>query len=228
MKSVFVRGWGRPLTKWARLAPLGLVLFGAGCYPGDGPANVQDLDVVLTVHDRDVDFDEFVTYAMPDTVLHVSGDEDDDIIDLPRTYDDMILDLVAANMAAAGYDREMDPLTNGADIILLVSAIGTEKTTYWGSGGWWGWWGWYPGWGYPGYPGYGPGYDWVYPPYFGSTTFELGTVVLTLVDPLKADEKDIPVIWSGAGRGLLGSSGAESRITSSINQMFSQSPYLGR
>lgn len=228
MESDLVRDLKGRLRGWGRLATLGLVLSGAACYPEDGPTNVQDLDVVLTIHDQDVDFAEFATYAMPDTVLHVSGDEDDDIIDLPRTYDDMILQLVADNMEDAGYVREMDPQTNEADLILLVGAIGTEKTDYWASGGWWGYWGWYPGWGYPGYPGYGPGYGWGYPPYVGSTTFEQGTLVLTLVDPLAGDDEELPVIWSGAGRGLLNYGGAEGRITSSINQMFSQSPYLGR
>ena len=220
----------RGLTRrWSLLAALGLVLSAAACYPGDGPANVQDLDVVLTVHDEEVNFASFQTFAMPDTVVHVSGDENDDIIDLSRAYDDLILDLVAANMAAVGYTRELDPETNGADLIMLVGAIGVERTEYWAYQGWWGYWGWYPGWGYPGYPGYGPGYGWYYPPgYVGSTTFEQGSVVLTLVDPNGGDGEAIPVVWGGAIAGLLGYGGEEARITNTINQAFTQSPYLGR
>jgi hypothetical protein len=213
---------------WGRLAAVGLILAGSACYPGDGPANVQDLDVVMTIHDQKVDFGSFTSFAMPDTVLHVSSDEGDDIIDLPRDYDELVLDLVADNMEVAGYVREMEPEDNGADLILLVAAIGTEKTKYWASGGWWGYWGWYPGWGYPGYPGYGPGWGWGYPPYVGSVNFEQGTIVLTLVDPNRGEGEELPVIWSGSARGLLNYGGATGRITSAINQMFSQSPYLGR
>jgi len=205
------------------------VLAAPGCYPGDGPSNVQDLDVVVTIHDEDVDFGSFATYAMPDTVLHVSGEQGDDIIDLSRDHDELILDLVADNMEAAGYVREMDPQTNGADLILLVGAIGTERTDYWYGGGWWGYWDYYPGWGYPGYPGYGPGWGWGYPPYIGSTTFEKGTIVLTLLDPDGAiEEEELPIVWGAAGRGLLSESGSGGRITNAINQMFSQSPYLGQ
>jgi len=217
------------IREWGRLVALGLVLSIAACYPGSGPTNVQDLDVVLTWHDPDVDFGTFLTFAMPDSVLHVSGDEDDDIIDLPRTHDELILELVADNMMAAGYEREFDPEEEGADLILLVGAIATEKTEYWVSQDWWYWWGWYPGWGYPGYPGYGPGSGWYFPPWYGgSTTFEQGSLVLTLVDPNGGDEEDVPVYWTGVVRGLLNYGGEAARLTKTINQAFTQSPYLNR
>jgi len=213
-------------------ALLALTLSVAACYPGDAPSNVQDLDVVLTVHDDAVDFGDFTTYAMPDTVLHIVGEDDSNIIELPRDYDDLILDLVADNMASAGYLREMAPETNGADLILLVGAVGVERTSYWYSGGcYWSCWGWYPGWGYPGYPGYGPGWGWGYPPYIGSSKFEQGAVLLTLVDPNgdTGGGDKVPVVWAASGSGLLKGEGSGGpRITNAINQMFSQSPYLGR
>jgi len=214
-----------------RVAVVGLVLAATACYPGDGPTNVQDLDVVITVHDEDVNFAGFQTYAMPDSVVFVSGKVGDDIIPLPGTNQEVILDAVAANMAQIGYTREMNPSANGADLILLVGAIGVENTEYWAYQDWWGYWGWYPGWGYGGYPGYGSGWGWYYPPtYVGSTTFEQGTLVLTLVDPYAAASGDdaIPVIWAGAVRGLLGYGGESARVNLSINQLFTQSPYLGR
>ena len=213
----------------APVALLGLMLSVAACYPGDSPSNIQDYDVVLTVHDDAVDFGGFTTYAMPDTVLHVVGeDEDSGIIELPRDHDELVLELVADNMASAGYLREMDPENNGADLILLVGAVGTENTQYWYGGGcYWYCWGWWPGWGY--YPGYGPGWGWGYPPYVGSTKFEQGTVLLTLIDPEgDAGENKVAVVWAGAARGLLGESSTGARITYGINQMFTQSPYLGR
>ena len=166
---------------------------------------------------------------MPDSVVHVSGGIGDDLINLSRDHDDLILDLVADNMADAGYTREMDPETSGADLIIMVSAIGVEKTEYWAVTDWWGYWGWYPGWGYPGYPGYGPGYGYYYPPtYVGTTEFDQGSLVLTLVDPNAGEGEILPVVWSGVVRGLLGYGGESARITRGINQAFTQSPYLGR
>jgi hypothetical protein len=211
------------------LAALGLVLATGACYPGDGPANVQDLDVTLTIYDESVNFAGFQTFAMPDTVVEVSNDTLDALIPISRANDELILDLVADNMASVGYTRELDPVDNGADLILLVSAIGVEKTDYWVYQDWWYYWGYYPGWGYPGYPSYGPGYGWYYPPtYVGSVTYEQGTLLLTLIDPNAADGTAVPVIWSGAIRGLMNQGSSSTRITNGINQAFSQSPYLGR
>jgi hypothetical protein len=229
MKYTRVETLGRARGARAIFAVLGLAFVAGACYPGDGPTNVQDLDVVLTVYDQDTNFGGFQTFAMPDTVLHVSADIGDDILPLPRTYDDLILGVVANNMTAAGYTRELDAEANGADLVMLVGAIGVEKTQYWVYQDWWSYWGWWPGWGYPGYPGYGPGYGWYYPPtYVGGTSFEQGSLVMTLVDPNAGDGEAIPVIWSGVVRGLLNYGGEANRLTNTINQAFTQSPYLGR
>jgi hypothetical protein len=208
-----------------------MLMYLPACYPGD-PSSVTQLDVVLTIHDSTANFGGFLTYAMPDSVVHVTGDSLDigDIEDLPRDYDDLILETVEENMEDLGYVREDDPEDNGADLLLFVAAVGTESTSYWYVWDWWYYWGWYPGWGY--YPGYGPGWGWYYPPgWVGSVTYEQGTLLLTLVDPDEADEEEelIGVIWGGAVRGLLGSSSiAEQRIVDGIDQAFDQSPYLGR
>ena len=213
-----------------QLGLLGLLplLASGGCYPGSTDLDDEDYDVVLTVHDDQVDFSSYRTYVLPDTVIHIEDEDNSDIIELPRDFDDLILDVAAANMNALGYVREADPENNPPDLILLASAVGTESIE-WFYSGWWGYWGWYPGWGYyP--PGWGPGWGWGPPPgYVGGVRIEQGAVVLTLVDPTLADPEDerIPVVWAGAMRGLLSGGAAESRITESINQAFDQSPYLG-
>ena len=229
MKFTNVRVPGGLRGRNGILAALGLVLAVGACYPGDGPTNVQDVDVVLTLYDQTVNFGSFQTFSMPDSVVHVTGSIGDDIITLPRTNDELILGLVANNMTAAGYTREMDPEVNGADLIMLVGAIATEQTEYWVYQDWWSYWGWYPGWGYGGYPGYGAGYGWYYPPtYVGSTSFEQASIVLTLIDPTKGDGDAVPVVWSGVIRGLLNYGGEAARITSAVNKAFTQSPYLVR
>ena len=209
---------GRSLQRWARL---GVVLLAVGCYPGNGPTNVEDLDVVITTRAPDVKFNSYSIYAMPDTVVHFRPniDEVNDIIELPRTYDQLILDAVAENMTNAGYTRELDPESNGTELVLLVGAVGTKSTSWYAGGGWWDWWGYYPG-----YPGWG----WYYPPYYGEVTIEQGTLVLFLLDPQAGEGSDAQVVWAGAARGLIDSNlRSGSRITNAINQMFKQSPYLG-
>ena len=206
---------------------LGLLLWLPACYPGE-PTSVTQLDVVLTTHDSTVSFGSFTTYAMPDSVVHIGNDSlIDDIVDLPRAFDDLILETVEDNMEALGYDREDDPLNNAADLVLLVAAVGVENTDYWYYGGWGSYWGYYPGWGYPG--GY-PGYGWYYPPYYGgSVTYEVGTLMLFLVDPeaLDAELDAIGVVWAGAVRGLLTDTPTPTRVVDGIDQAFTQSPYLG-
>ena len=215
---------------WGRLAALGLILMAGACYPGDGPTDVDDLDVVLTLYDQDVNFGGFQTFAMPDSIVEISIDTLDSLIPVSRANDELILDLVADNMAAAGFTRELDALANGADLVLLVTAVGVQKTDYYVYYDWWYYWGYWPGWGYPSYPYYGPGYGYYYPPaYVGDVTYEQGTLLLTLIDPTAADgSSGVPVIWSAAIRGLMNQGSATSRITDGINQAFVQSPYLSR
>ena len=214
-------GPGRIGRSLQRLARLGVVLLAGGCYPGDGPTNVEDLDVVITNRAPDVNFNSYSIYAMPDTVVHFRPniDEVNDIIELPRTYDQLILDAVAENMEKVGYTRELDPESNGTELVLLVGAVGTKRTSWYMGGGWWDWWGYYPG-----YPGWG----WYYPPYFEEVTIEQGSLVLFLLDPGDQGGNDAQVIWAGAARGLVDTRvRSGTRITNAINQMFEQSPYLG-
>lgn len=197
---------------------LGVAVLMTACYPGEGVTNVEQVDVVITTHDEDVDFATYQTYAMQDTVVHITGDDDSGIVDLPRAYDDLILDEIAQNMADAGYTRLTGAAAPDADLVLLVGAIGTSRTEWYVSGGWWGYWGYYPG-----YPGYG----WGWPPYYGSVTIEQASVMLFLLDPNNAGPTNASLVWAAAGRGLLGYPAPQNRIVSSINQMFTQSPYLG-
>ena len=85
---------------------------------------------------------------------------------------------------------------------------------------------WWPGWGY--YPPWGGCY---YPPSVGAAKFRVGTLYVDMVDPKSPFEVDgepvIPIYWTAAMNGLLGSAASvASRLNDSINQAFDQSPYL--
>jgi hypothetical protein len=182
------------------------------CTPGD-EITVAESDVVLTMFDQTVDFGAIGTYEMPDTVNHILGDDDDD--DISREYDQEILDLVAANFNARGYQR----IYGGTpDVLVVVSATAITNWYMYSYYPWYGGWGWY----YPYYPYY---------PYWGvSYAYTTGTLIVDMVDPNKPDEElDIyPNYWRGVCNGVLDDIEASkvARFTDSINQMFIQSPYL--
>ncbi len=184
------------------------------CYPG-GPETIADTDLVFTYYDQDADFGSIRTFFMPDNVFVREGSEEtvDD-------FDNLILSDVARNMEALGYVRERDPQNNIPDSVVIVSKVKTQYS-------WVGWvpgYPWYPGWGYPGW-GWGGWY-----PVGGS--YSTGSVFIEFAstDDVNIPDKQINASWSVVINGLLGTnaSATASRITSSIDQAFKQSPYLGR
>jgi hypothetical protein len=206
----------------ARSAPLltaAALLFAASmtlvsCTPGD-EITVAESNVVLTIYDPSVDFGGIGTYQMPDTINHIldEGDTDDEI---SRKYDEDILDLIAANLNARGFQRVF---VGTPDVVVFVSA--TAITNWYAysyyPGGWW---------------GYG-GYGWYYPyyPYWGvSYAYTTGTLIVDMVNVNEPDAENLsyPNYWRGVVNGVLDDveSSKVRRFTDSINQLFIQSPYL--
>lgn len=193
-----------------------LAVISFSCYPDYG-LTVQDYDMVLTLYDNSVDFAQFNTYAMPDSVLHPVPEGRND--DLTRAYDDLVLSLVSSNMADLGYTRITDDSGPDPDVIILVTALKSDwqVSSYYPGGGWW-YWGWYPY--YPYYPYYGYSY-----------TFSTGTFLISMIDTedFSLDNNTAITYWGAALNGLADydvSSGVRNRITDGINQAFAQSPYL--
>jgi hypothetical protein len=173
-----------------------------------------------------VTFTQFATYGMLDEVVHIDFEENGADTLLTRDNDALILAEVRAGIEAMGYFEEPDPANNTPDVVMLVGAIAVEKDAYF-SYGWWPYYGGYPYWG-----GccYGPGWGWGYPS-TGKVSYAVGTLVLTLLDPDRADPEDqdnAPILWVAGLNGLLTSSaaGQTARITNLIDQAFDQSPYL--
>ena len=209
---------------WPLILVLPLLMF--SCYP-DGPSATEDLDVVGTMHDAEFNFSGAVTYSIPDTVIHIIG-EDDKEEDVDHTYDELMLTTVKTNMDAFGYQiMPIDTTQDPADVVLLVSAITSTNSGVLYNPGWWGYWGYWPGWGYPSYPGYGPGWGYGYP-YGGypvAYSYSTGTVFVNMIDPLQFDLENeiVGVVWMAAINGLLQGNTGETRIREGINQAFKQS-----
>jgi hypothetical protein len=177
--------------------------------------------LVTTFFDQNADFGAIRTFAMPDEVIEREGSQPID-----QAAKDLILREVIRNMAALGYQRELQPETNGADVVVLVTANQTTTRETWVSYPWWGGWGFWPGWG--GWCCFGPGWGWSYP-WVATVQYTTGSVFIDMVDPNKADQGTsvIPVVWGAGIDGLVSGSPDNSRIVSTIGQAFRQSPYLG-
>ena len=194
----------RRITIYSML--LALALSVVSCYPG-GIEYYEDTDIVFTSYEPDFDFTTANTYSMPDSVVKVTGDGDDDPEFVDEPYNTQIINRIESNMETLGWTRVEDPAN--ADLTLFPASW-TNTTIYY----WYDYWCWY----YPYYCGWG----WYYPGYVSS--FTTGTLVMTLVEDENAIEPYR--VWTGALNGLLSGSYDVNRVTKAIDQAFEQSPYL--
>ena len=216
------------MTRYRLVAALLLaaVLGIAACYP-NSPERITDLDAVATVFEPDRDYSQFRTYAMLDSVHHLADDPDD----VDHQFDQQILDDVARNMMDLGYQRiPTDSLAGPSPPVLpdvILHVIATSSDTFVVGGGC------YPWWGCGGWGGWcGGGWGWCYPP-TARYAYSTGSVVIQMIPfaelPETPDEDDLlPVAWAGGINGILNDSvsNVRARLTTLIDQAFTQSPYL--
>jgi hypothetical protein len=206
------------------LASFGVLLVAliyAACTPGSS-ITASESDVVVTLYDNQFNFDGVVTYVMPDSILHITGDSSQaDSPLLSRENDQQILDLVANNFANRGYDRRPTSEAATVDFQVLITAQAVE---YWNLYSYYPWNPWYPG-----YPGWG----WYYPPSVGASyAFSVGTLFVQMgefeVNDGTGDIEPKVAYWYAALNGVLDdtSQNRKRRVTDGINQAFDQSPYL--
>jgi hypothetical protein len=195
------------------------------CYPSANLV-VEDLDIIGTFYDTDVDFTTLNTFVLPDSIVQIGDPEEPGYIEIDLSNQDVILDQIRSNFLALGYVEEMDPQNNEPDVAILVEVVAQENYVLYTypPGGWWGWWGWYPwypGWGWG--PGYGPGYGGG----VGVQSYPEGTLIVEMLDAGKLSNDDlIPAVWTGVLNGLLYESNNPNRVSNAIDQMFVQSQYL--
>lgn len=202
------------------LTMLGVGLFLIGCYPNSS-RNVQDFDTVTTYHNStDVDYGAYTKFAIMDSVLKPSPDEDGEWVNNKGVFDQQIISRVKEQMEARGYVYEVDPQNNGTDlkIICKVSSSTTHVI-------------------YSYYPGYGGCYycgGWYYPwyPVTNVASYSEGSVIVDMTDPANVDPGTgaEAAIWTAVVNGLLSGSdsGKSQRIDEGIIQAYTQSPYLLR
>jgi hypothetical protein len=194
-----------------------------GCYP-KGAEYISDLDLVYTHYTTDFDFSQKKTYAIPDSIPKITGQDisspDEKPEYLSPTYATPIITQLKQSMSDYGWtlvDKTASP-----DVILLVSSTVTTYVYYYYDWDYWGWWypGWNAGWGWY-YPGYYPGYV---------SAYRAGSIFIQMTDnsSVTPETGNVPVVWDCILNGLVEGSTSSiiSRIKTSINTAFTQSPYL--
>jgi hypothetical protein len=199
------------------LAIIGLIFASCSKYP-TYTVNTSDMDMIWTNYDESINFVEYKTYYVPDSIILDNDVEDDDREALQAYYESVLAE-VNANMEALNYIR-VDSADN-PDIGMGISII--TRTTHVISYNYW----WY----YPGYWGW-PGYGYYYPwgTYMGS--YEEGAVIIDMADLKNIDHsnKMIDAMWATLIGGVLTNNSStviSKRLIDGIDQAFKQSPYLG-
>lgn len=197
--------------------------FMVSCYP-EGADNVEDYDVAITNYDKSVNFLDFTTFAMPDTIVYFSNGENASLQHDPDV-DASIIKLVADNFERCGYTRITNPQSEGdvtPSFVVNISAFSNVNYAYyidnWYNNWYWYWNGW---WGGP----YNPYYPW-YP--ISVYSYRTGSVVIEMISTTPRQDDKLNVVWTGIADGLLQGSRTFilDRIDTQINQCFIQSPYL--
>jgi hypothetical protein len=207
----------------------------SSCYPGD--VATDDLDTVTTLQTSD--------FSKPDKVViwwgvHQIKSEDGDG-DIPyrgeideeilNTTLDNLVDLYGVdNVYIFNYDNSPDPAPSkpvrvitpndvkpNVDLKIIPAIILKENISI----------GYYPPYWDPWYPWYPCWYCW-YPPVYDISSYEVGTVLVGMVNNPWSISKDDKGEWLAAVRGLISSSNSfnGSRTVTGINKAFDQSPYL--
>ncbi len=200
---------------WVVLAVL--AIFAAGCYPS-GSRSVEDYDILGVRKLPGVDFTDYQTFAVIDTIVYITDDENADIPS--RENQQILLNEIRTNMINYGY-QQVDVAVDTPDLAIFTTVLVTEQQGII----WWDYWGWYGGW-YPWYPCYYPycGGGWY--PY----SYEQGTLAMEMLDVYSYNPSDssVSVVWTALANGVLSTS-SNTNINlakNAINQAFEISPYL--
>lgn len=205
------------ITSWA--AAFGVLALVTSCYP-EKERTIDDFDIVGTTFDDKVDFSQYKTFAMEDSVILVY-DTTGKAPDYPTIVANATLDAIRSNMLSNGWTEITTNDTAGGvkpDVVIGTYAWNTtvSGSIYYPYYPYWGY-----GWYYP-YYGYGGGVT-----YYSYST---GTIVIQFFDlknPNDAEQR-INIIWTAGINGITETTVSDiaGRAEFSVDQAFSQSPYL--
>lgn len=194
-------------------------LFLAACEKDPDMGELDTDLVVYTNHDNSVDFSQYATYYLPDSILEAGSVRASYWTDENAQT---LIDEVESQMTRLGYQRITDPSQKDeADVGIQLSYLAQTNTVI--SGGYWnGWWdsfywgGYWGGWYYP------------YPVTYSYDTQSLILEMADLTGRDNEEQRSIPVVWYASASGFqFGNNRVNMQLlTEGINQAFSQSAYL--
>ncbi len=189
----------------------------SSCFTDYG-LDTTNYDLVVTNYNSDYNFGAVTKFAFVDSVVHYGTDP------ITHDYDAQIKQKVLSQITALGWQRVYDSTAN----ITVMLGTTSSTTVVYGSSSWWDYYSWYPGWTY--YPIYGPGWSWYYPYYPSgyeyAYTYSTGSLIINMSDLSKGSNNQLPVQWIAVMNGLMNATDVSTRINNSIDQAFTQSPYL--
>jgi Domain of unknown function (DUF4136) len=206
------------MTLWRQLRWASAVLaLTAACY-ADSFTSPDDIGWVVTLVDSTTSsLFAARTFALPDTVVELRGDSDFD-----HAADPIIADRIRAHFTALGWTEVRDPSGPSPDVLVVLGASTRVEVGY-TYVDWFSSYGSVPYWGTA-----DPTWAWGMPGGAIPYVFEVGTLLLTMVD-LRAPRdstKLVPILWIAAINGVLSDAATLPRALDGIDQAFAQSPYL--
>lgn len=180
--------------------------------------------VVQTSAAENIDFGNYVTFAIPQDTLGLLSNVTQDTL-ITGNYARVTTEKMVEKLLQAGYnlvDKVNDP-DLGVNAFILDNQGVFQSYSY--SPGFLG----YPGYFYPGYYGYG-GFGGYYGyPIIQNYSYQTGTMVIELVDlKNRTPDNKVQVVWVAKIGDVYTSDDALGNMVKSINQAFEQSPYLKR
>ena len=221
----------RGSTLLAAIAVVGV--FGAMVACSDDNDVIIPTGSVVTFADSSFDFTTLHTFAMADTVAHLTNVG---VNPVPTTtvFDQVILNQVRADLLARGYTEIAEPSVTRPDFVVLTGVSASDNYNAFITANWFANWGTSPIWGWlP--AGVDPAWTIIYP-WFNPgavVTFQRTTLIVTIVpttpqveNPI-VGQKQIRAAWAGVATSLLGQQNiTNTNVQNAINIMFQQSPYL--
>lgn len=196
------------------------------CYKSPDLSGLSSDFVVATDVNLDIDFKDYTTYYLSDTIRIVSNNpihKEDSIMvvgdpELNGSIAARIINKIENNLENRGYQRSQDydniaALDYGV-IPSIIRITNTGQTCY----GWWG-----------GFPGYWPPWGWPpYYPYCTTYAYDTGTVTIEFGDIKNLTNNRLTSMWVANMFGALSTleEGNVVRTEEAIDQAFIQSPYI--
>jgi hypothetical protein len=196
------------------------------CNNDDNNLIVAPIGGVATFHDPNFNFATLTTFALPDTVVHltpVNGVP----LDVSRAFDQATIAQVRSNLLARGYTQAAAGTL--PTFVVLVGATATDNYPAFVSYPWFSVWGFFPAWAVIS-PSFSSAWGIVYPyGITGVTTYARGTLLVDLIPTASVNtgNQQIKSAWTGVGTSILLQAGVtQAVINAAIDEMFAQSPYL--